>query len=186
MENLLKYIRTLTTFSDESWDLLQSTLSKKTFKKNELLVKEGQICDTLFYIDMGYCKSYYIINGTIKNTDFFFENEIVTNGNSFGNGEKSAYNIITCEPLKAILFDKKKLIAATKFSNEIEVLRRKGIQLSANKQEIKSTIFQLYSIKERLEYFENKHPEMLQRVSLTQLASFFGVARETLSRIRNE
>lgn len=184
MENLLKYIRSLTTFSDESWEILKPVLTEKKMKKGDFLIKEGQVCETLFYIDKGYCKSYYLIDGIVKNTDFFFENEIVTNTNSFGNGEKSTFNIISCEPLKAILFDKQKLIIATKQSNEIEILRRKGIQLSASKQEKKATILQLFTAKERLEYYEKEQPELLKRVSLSQLASFLGITRETLSRIR--
>lgn len=78
MDNLLKYIRSLTNFSDKSWELLQPALTIKVFKKNELLLKQGQVCNSLFYIDNGYCKSYYGIDGVVKNTGFFFENEIAT------------------------------------------------------------------------------------------------------------
>ncbi len=184
MDNLLKYIRSLTSFSDRSWELLQPALTKKEFKKNELLLKQGQVCNSLFYIDNGYCKSYYEIDGVVKNTGFFFENEIATNINSFGNGQKSEFNIVACEPLTAIIFDKDKLFQTAQQANEIETLGRNCIRLFATKQEEFSTLFKLYSAQERLEYLEAKHPEILQRVSLSQLASFLGVARETLSRIR--
>lgn len=184
MDNLLKYIHTLTEFSDESWELLKPALTKLEYKKNEILLKEGQVCNALFYIDKGYCKSYYEVEGVVKNTGFFFENEIATNINSFGSGQKSEYNIIACEPLTAIIFDKEKLFQVTKKAIQIESLGRNCIRLFATKQEEFSTFFKLYSAQERLEYLEIKHPEILQRVSLSQLASFLGVARETLSRIR--
>lgn len=184
MDNLLKYIHSLTEFHDESWELLQPALTKREFKKNELLLKEGQVCNSLFYIDRGYCRSYYEIDGAVKNTGFFFENEIATNINSFGSGQKSEFSIIACEPLTAILFDKEKLFQAAKQANEIEALGRNCIRLFASKQEELSTLFKRYSAQERLEYLEAKHPEISQRVSLSQLASFLGVARETLSRIR--
>lgn len=184
MYNLLKYIRSLTQFSDESWELLQPALTKREFKKNELLLREGQVCSSLFYIERGYCKSFYDIDGDIKNTGFFFENEIATNINSFGNRQKSDFNIIACEPLTTIIFDRDKLFQLTKQVHEIETLGRNCIRLFASKQEEFSTLFKLYSAQERLEYLEAKHPEILQRVSLSQLASFLGVARETLSRIR--
>lgn len=184
MENLLNYIYSLTSFSDQSWQLLQPALSKKQFDKNDFLLKEGQVCKSLFYIDTGYCKSYYEIDGTVKNTGFFFENEITTNIKSFSSGQKSEYNIIACEPLTAVLFDKEKLFQASKQTAEIEALGRSCLRLFASKQEEFSTLFKLYSAKERLTYIEINHPELLQRVSLTQLASFLGVARETLSRMR--
>jgi CRP-like cAMP-binding protein len=184
MNNLLHYIRSLTNISDRSWELLQPALTKRGFKKNELLLKQGQVCSSLFYIDSGYCKSYYDIDGNFKNTGFYFENEIVTNINSFGTGQKSEFNIITCEPLTAIIFDKEKLFEVAKQAPEIETLGRNCIRLFASKQEEFSTLFKLYSAQERLEYLETRYPEILQRVSLSQLASFLGVARETLSRIR--
>ncbi|PWN70494.1 Crp/Fnr family transcriptional regulator [Chryseobacterium phosphatilyticum] len=184
MENLLKYIRSLALFSDESWVLLQPVLSKRSYKKNELMVKEGEVCSSLFYIDKGFCKSFYEIEGIQKNTGFFFEDEITTNISSFGSGQKSEFNILACEPLDAFIFDKEKLFETAKQSPEIEALGRHCIRRFALKQEEFSNLFKLYTAQERLEYLENAYPEILQRVSLSQLASFLGVARETLSRIR--
>lgn len=184
MENLLTYIRSLTLFSDESWTLLQPALSEKRYKKNEVMLKEGEICKSLFYIDKGYCKSYYEIEGVTKNTDFFFENEIATNISSFGSGKPSEFNMMACEELHVIVFNKEILFKIAAQYIEIESLGRHCIRQIAYKQEEFANLFKLYSAQERLEYLEKKHPEMLQRVPLTQLASFLGVARETLSRIR--
>lgn len=184
MSHFLKYIRSLTTFSNESWDLLQPALTELVIDKNEFLLKQGEVCNSLFYIQSGYCKSYYDMDGVIKNTGFFFENEIATNLASFGSGQKSEFNIIACEPLVVIVLDKELLFQVAKQTSEIETLGRNCIRLFASKQEEFSTLFKLYSAQERLKYLEIKHPEILQRVSLSQLASFLGVARETLSRIR--
>lgn len=184
MQNLLKYIRSLTPFSDESWALLQPALSEKKYRKNELMLQEGEVCRFLFYIDRGFCKSYYEIDGLVKNTGFFFENEIATNISSFGSGKPSEFNMIACEELHVIIFDKEILFNIAQQYIEIESLGRHCIRQFASKQEEFANLFKLYSAQERLEYLEKKHPEMLQRIPLTQLASFLGVARETLSRIR--
>lgn len=184
MENLLKYLNALMPLSDEGLAALMPALSKRAFRKNEFLLEEGQVCHSLFYIDSGYCRSYHVIDGMEKNTGFFFENDIATNINSFGSGERSEYNIIACEPLTAIIFDKDKLFRAAAQAPEIETLGRLCIRLFAARQEEFSSLFKLYSASDRLEYIERHHPHILQRVSLTQLSSFLGVARETLSRIR--
>lgn len=184
MNNLLNYIHSLTSFSDESWKLLQPALTQKQFKKNELLLRQGQICNSLFYIDKGYCKSYYEIDGIVKNTGFYFENEIATNVRSFGSGQKSEFNIIACEQLTTVVFDKEELFEISRQVIEVETLGRNCIRLFATKQEEFLNLFKLYSAQERLEYIEAKYPEITQRVSLSQLSSFLGVARETLSRIR--
>ncbi|MBN1985059.1 MAG: Crp/Fnr family transcriptional regulator [Prolixibacteraceae bacterium] len=186
MENFKTYIHSLTEFSDESWKLLQPALSEQVFKKNEFLLKEGTVCNALFYIEKGYCRSFYEMEGEEKNIAFFFENEIATNIESFGSGEKSAYNIVACEPLCVFSLDKKMLYRASQQAPEIETLGRKCIRRFATKQESFSNLLKIYSAKNRLHYLETNYPEMLQRVPLYQLASFLGVARETLSRIRKK
>lgn len=184
MDQLLTYIRSLTVFNDKSWEYLQPALTMQEFKKNEILLREGQVCKSLFYIANGYCKSYYEIDGVTKNTGFFFENEIATNLNSFGSGQKSEFNIVACERLTTVIFDKEKLFQIAGQVGEVETLGRNCIRLYATKQEEFSNLFKLYSAQERLAYLEAKYAEILLRVPLSQLASFLGVARETLSRIR--
>lgn len=185
MENLLKFLHSLSPLSEESRNNLQPALQEKHFKKGEFLLREGEVCESLFYIDNGYCRSFYLVDGEEKNTAFNFENEIATNVASFGSGQPSAYSIIACEPLDAILFNKKKLMEASKQSPEIETLGRNCIRLFASKQEEFTKLFQLYDAAARLEYIEQQFPFLLQRVPLSQLSSFLGVSRETLSRIRS-
>ena len=50
--------------------------------------------------------------------------------------------------------------------------------------EDKLRILQFSNSQERLEALTNYNSEILQRVSLTDVASFLGISRETLSRIR--
>ncbi|MFB6455532.1 Crp/Fnr family transcriptional regulator [Chitinophaga sp. Hz27] len=185
MSNLLPFLRSLSvTFSDEAWRQLQPALTEKTYKKNELLLKEGEICQALHFIENGYCRSYYDMDGIEKNTGFFFEGQVVTNISSFGSNEPSAYNIIAGEPMSVIVFDKKILFDIAGSNQEIEMLGRLCVRRFAAQQEEFSKLFQIYAAPERLEYLEAHHPKLLQRVSLSQLSSFLGVARETLSRIR--
>jgi len=44
--------------------------------------------------------------------------------------------------------------------------------------------YKMYTPTERYHYIEKNNPQLLQRVSLSQMASYLGVTRETLSRIR--
>lgn len=184
MNNLLQYIRSFFSLSDEGWASLQPALSERVYKKKELMLQEGEICNSLFYIHKGFCKSYYEIDDVVKNTGFYFENEIATNIISFGSGQKSEFNIAACEEVHTVIFNKEKLFEIADKVPEIQTLGRHCIRQFASKQEEFSNLFTLYSAQERLEYLESKYPEMIQRVPLSQLASFLGVARETLSRIR--
>jgi hypothetical protein len=50
--------------------------------------------------------------------------------------------------------------------------------------EAHSDLFKIYTPTERYRYIEKNNPKLLQRISLSQMASYLGIARETLSRIR--
>lgn len=186
MESLRAYIDTLMPFSEESWKTLQTALTAFDFEKGEYLLRSGLVCDSLFFVCKGYCKAFHDQDGEEINTAFYFENDIATNINSFAKNEISTYSIQACESLKVVKFDKTKLLEAGKKDPEIDRLGRKCLQVFAAKQEIHADIFKLLTAQQRYDYLEKNRPDILQRVSLTQIASYIGMARETLSRIRNK
>lgn len=57
MTSLLEFIRSLTNFSDRSWELLQPALTKKEFKKNELLLKEDRFAIGCFILKRAIAKA---------------------------------------------------------------------------------------------------------------------------------
>jgi len=185
MDNLKKYISTITDFSESSWLALYNCLTELEFKRNELLLKEGQTCNSIFFIDSGLCKSYYNVDGKEINTAFYFENDFATNIKSLTTSSKSEYAIKACEKTKVIQLDKTKLLEAYTQSHQIETFGRKVLELIMIKQEEHSDCFKILSPKERFNNLVSKHPDFLQRVSLSQAASYLGISRETLSRFRS-
>ena len=186
MENLLTFLHTLTDFSEESWNTLQPALTTVQIKKGAYLLETGKVCNSLFFISEGYCRAFHDKEKQEINTAFYFENDIATNINSFSKNEKSEYSIQACEQMTVVIFDKQKLFEACKIAPEIDRLGRKCMEVFASKQEEHADLFKLMTGQERYEYLEKKRPDILQRVSLTQISSYIGVARETLSRIRNK
>lgn len=184
MENLKKYIATITDFSEQSWTALSNCLTEVKCERNELLLKEGQICNSIFFISLGLCKSFYNLDGKEINTAFYFENDFATNIKSLTTSTQSEYIIKACEKTKAVRLDKTKLIEAYSKSHQIETFGRKVLELISTKQEEHSNTFKLLTPKQRFDTLVAKHPDFLQRVSLTQTASYLGISRETLSRFR--
>ncbi len=185
MQKLLTYIHSLTGFSPESWEALQPALRKVTFEEGEYLLKEGDVCSSLFFIYEGAVRSYYDTEGTENNTAFHFEGEIATNITSFGTGEASKYYIQAIEPVTVIVFDRQKLSEIGDIVPQIAILAKNCLRYTAAKLEEYASLFTLYSPTERYSYFERHEPHVLQRVPQTQLASFLGVARNTFNRIRS-
>lgn len=186
MKNLKVYIESLTELSNESWTVLCDCLTEQKFRKSDRLLKESEICNAIFFISSGHCKASYNLDGKEINTAFYFENDFVTNTKSLLSGTKSEYEIKACENLEVIRFDKTKLLSAYKMSKEIETFGRKILEIIVSKQEDHSNTFKLLSPKQRFENLILRQPEFLQRVSLTQTASYLGMSRETLSRLREK
>jgi len=184
MEALLAYIHTLGDFSGASWKILSPALRTVSVEKGDYLLKKGQVCDALFFINHGFCRAFYEQDEQEINTDFFFEREIATNITSFAQGAPSAFALQACEDLIAVRFDKAKLREAGRLDPAIETLGRNCLQQIAMRQEKHNALFKLMTAEERYAYLEQQSPAILQRVSLSQLSSYLGIARETLSRIR--
>jgi CRP-like cAMP-binding protein len=184
MNNLKHFIATITAFSEESWLILQDCLEELSCKKNEILLKEGEVCNSVFFISTGLCKACYNRDGREVNTAFYFENEFATNIKSLTTSSRSAYYLKTCEASTIIRLDKARLLSAYKAAHQVEAFGRKALEIIVARQEEHATSFQLLTPAERLENLTARHPAFLQRISLTQTASYLGISRETLSRLR--
>ena len=185
MEALNSYIQSITPLSDNSWHLLQSCFTERIFKKGELLVKEGQICQSVFFIVEGSCKSFHNLDGKEINTAFHFENDFATNIQSLTSHQPSTSSIKALEKTTVVILNKNKLLAAYSASHEIESFGRKVLELLLTRQTLHTESFKLLAPKHRFEHLVATQPDLLQRVSLTQLASYLGISRESLSRFRS-
>lgn len=184
MNDLLQFATTLGPLSEESRAVLCSIAVPQHFKKGAFLVQAGKVCGSLFLVCRGYCRSFYLQGEQEINTGFYFENEIATHINSYVTGVKASFAIQACEPVTAYRFDKNDVLEAGRLCPDIDMAGKRCLQLIAARQEKQLEMFRLLTARLRYEYLETHQPGILHRVSLTQLSSYLGVARETLSRIR--
>lgn len=185
MNDFRKYINTFTNLSETGWELMMQCAAPLKLTRKELLLKEGQVCDAVFFIVSGLCRSSYHLDGKEINTGFYFEQDFVTNIKSLRQNTPSEYFIQACEPTELIRLDKQKLLEAYQRSPEVETFGRKVLELLVSRQEEHANTFKLLSPKQRFDNLMASRPDFMQRVSLTQTASYLGISRETLSRFRS-
>lgn len=186
MTDLLNFIRGFADFSDEGWNALRSIARQREFKKGAHLIEAGKSNHSLFFICKGFCRAYHVQDGEEINTNFYFEKEIVTHMNSYVNDQLTTFAVQACEPLTVYEFVKEEVFEISTQVPEIGMIGKRSLELIAAKQERQIELYRLLTAGQRYEYLAKHQPEMLQRVSLTQLSSYLGVARETLSRIRRK
>lgn len=166
--------------------ILIDKFTLKKFKKNELLIEAGTYSDKLFFIGRGIVRVFYfkedkeITNALVK------ENEIIAGAYSIFTGEKSFNNYETLEASITLYIEYSEL---EKLYNKFHSLERLGRLLVQKYYAtyIKKTHDVLFlSAEERYANFIRNHAELINRVSLRFIASYLGVAQETLSRLRSK
>jgi CRP-like cAMP-binding protein len=165
-------------------DRLFNATQVKTVARGERILVEGKVCKHIYFVESGCLRLFTTRDGIEINTDFIFENNFTTNLKSLRSSNPSDLTIEAYESSVVYVFEKDALLALYKESSEIESFGRKLLEQLLMAQEDHANLFKLYAPRERYEYILENYPQIIQRVSLTQLASYLGIARETLSRIR--
>ncbi len=186
MDHLIKNIKSFSELSADSLQYLLPHFVKSEYNKGQGLIQFGKPCQSLYLIEQGFCRAYNIQDGLEVNLNFYFEFETVTNLNSYIFNIPSNFTVVACEPMLVYRISKTNLQAAIQQAPEIDLAGKKNLQLIAAKQERQLQLYRILTARGRYEFLENTDPELLQRVSISQLASYLGVKRETLSRIRNK
>ena len=163
--------------------MISSAVPKK-LKKGEAILKEGEVCRSFYLVENGYLRTWYNKNGVPINLHFTFEGEFISNLKSFKSKGPSEVTIEAGEPTAIWIFDLNTMSAEIKGHQAISnFVRRLAVRVLLASEE-HSNLFKMYTPTERYHYIEKNKPELLQRISLSQLSSYLGVTRETLSRIR--
>lgn len=187
LDALKKIITGVATLSEANWELFTSYLTIEEIKKRKFLLKEGDFCNEAYFIQKGYCRLFKNNEDREVNLNFYFENEFVTNIKSYQNKTRSDYSVQAGEDMTAIKIIKNKVMGnLANSSMEFEIFARKMLEHITVQQQDHAELFKLFSPAERYQFIANNRPEILQRIPLIHVASFLGVTRETLTRIRKK
>jgi CRP-like cAMP-binding protein len=154
-------------------------------KKGEVLLREGEVCKHLYFILKGGIRCFmHDESGKEINLHFYFEDELASEFKSLRFQIPSDRNLVTLSSskvLRAARPDYEEM-----FANNIDFTQAafRFFQDMFLKEEEHSEMLRKLSADERYQYVLENHPHLLQKISLTQLASWLGISRESLSRIR--
>src|SRR5262245_8193887 len=97
MTDFVTAFNRLATLSNEAVEELQKYLQTKSFDKGELLLKSGEICRKLFFIDEGLTKTFFCDDDKEFIMRFFPEHTFTTVLDSFTTQTPSSYDIMALE-----------------------------------------------------------------------------------------
>ena len=181
-DSILKF----SPLSDDDLSALINVASYKKFPKGAAVLKEGEVCRFLYFVEEGYLRTYYNKDGCTINLNFTFEGEFTTNLQSAKSRQPSELTIEAGEDVCLWVFETDKFEANFASNQEVERYLRKLLVRILLVSEEYSNLYKISTPAERYKYVEQNRPLLLQRISLSQMASYLGVSRETLSRLRGK
>jgi CRP-like cAMP-binding protein len=183
---LLQLFHSIIPVSNELEQRLSAALQTKTFPKKYLLLKEGQVCNYIYFIEKGFLRSYYI-NHEKETTDWFMkENDIIISVNSFFKIEPSYEFIQTIEESALHYVHYDELQKIYKEFVEFNIVGRVLTEMYYTLSEERLYGMRSQTAKERFAFLLDKHPEIIQRSPVGYIASYLGISLETLSRLRGK
>jgi CRP/FNR family transcriptional regulator len=186
-EILLSHIQNKVDITDEQKSLIQSFFTVKKLKKRQYLLQEGDICRCLSFVSKGLLKSYFLDEKGNEHINMFaFEGWWISDFNSFIHQEKAVLNIDAVEDTEVLMIT---LENYEKMMQEIPTMDRYFRILYQNSlvtKDYRLIVFNGYTAEEKYLQLAQEKPEMIQRIPHNLIASYLGLAPETISRIRKK
>lgn len=186
--NLLEYIE---QFNGHLPPKLKADITSITkielHKKADILLREGEYCRKVFFVEKG-CLRFFYYDDTGKDIThwFIFEGEYITEVDSIFQQKPSEFYLEALEDCTLntfVLADFTTLIAEHKqmISFGFMMMIKSIIELGEKVKDL-----QFRNAETRYNNLIKKHSDILLRVPLGYIASYLGITQQSLSRIRRQ
>ena len=184
---LADLIQKITTLDEEQLAIVISCFKPVVAKKNEQMLEYGAVANRLFFINKGCLRLYYRNEDQTIATRFMaFENTFLTSIVSFISREPSSEYIQAVEmsELLVITFEDFSYLRKTipKWDKMYIHILEYGLTVITSK--LGNLLTQ--NAAERYRNLLKNNPELIQRLSNSNLAAYMNISPETLSRLKSQ
>lgn len=170
-ESALKYLRT--------------SLIVKNYEKGDIVFNVREEHSALMFIVSGFAKACYLSeDGSEKIAWFIEEEDFITDFPTFLNDKRSNYFFQCIEDTTVVILKKSIIYKAYQDHPSLETYGRIMAEEVINKMQSRIESLLFLTAKERYLDFLTSNDKLLNRITVGQLASYLGVERQTLTRIR--
>ena len=187
IDPLLKYISNHISLTDKEIVYLESKISVRNYLKGQYIVQQGDICKYTCFVLSGCTKTFYVDSeGQEHILMFSIEDWWTSDMGSFITQTPADFNVQCLENSELVMFS---YDIIEELYNEIPKLERffrqiieKGF-VASQKRIVRG--FSL-SAKEQYMFFREQYPEIEQRIPQYMIASYLGITKEFLSKIKSQ
>jgi CRP-like cAMP-binding protein len=186
LNKLLVSINKIEQLTEAEQEIIASKVQYCEYKKNELILSEGQVEKYVYYILEGIVRNYCMKNGDDISLDFFFTGEFTNSYMSFLTCEKSIVMVESLTNTRLFRLHSNDLAMLYETSLSFNKIGRIISEQLYIKRTMRELAFITMSAAERYDQLRCTHPELIQRIPQKYLSTFLGISPETLSRLRSK
>ena len=184
---LEKKIKEKISITDDEFDYCKSLFIEKKLKRKKYLMQEGDVCRYTAFVHTGLMRSFTVdAKGNEHILQFAMEGWWMADLASFITEEPSPYNMEALEDCELLLITKPSwetlLEKIPQFERYFRILIQNNLIATQRRlmHSITETADQKY-----LKMIQT-YPECVQRIPQHMIASYLGMTRETVSRVRKQ
>jgi len=187
-DSLISYFSRYATtpLRESDIELITNNFSPKKFRKRQYFLQEGEVCKYTAFIVKGAMRQYMVDDkGEEHIIQLFLEDWWASDRESQVNEAPSKYFIDAWEDTETLLVLRKNVLnLIDQIPSLFEWIRKMDENNAVATQKRLNAAISL-SAEERYHELEKTYPEFFQRFPQHIIASYLGINRETLSRIRS-
>lgn len=180
------FIRKMVQPDPEEWEAFAQIVQFKVLKKKELLLREGQVCNFIVFVNAGVLREYSYQNEKEITADFVCENQFTSDFQSFILRTPSKQNLEALTDLELLILRKEDI---NYLYDKYKIWERFGrliIERVFCSTEEKRKKLIANSHEEQYRDFTAAYPQIIQQVPQYYIASYLGLTPEHLSRLRKK
>lgn len=185
MHPFRQYIHQYSPLPDSLWEELSAGLSCQVYPTKSVVLEYGKICKKLYFLEQGLLRYVGYKKGEEVTKFFTLPPYCFTAQRSFTREEPSEESIIVVEEAVIWELDRKPAFELLRQPAWSEFIRQLVQEVQYNTEQLMSAL-QTSTAEERYLALLEENSPLVQKVPLKHLASFLGIAPQSLSRIRKK
>lgn len=184
IEQFIAHLNSYSAISEAAKDYLRTQLPVRKYPRGAALLEAGQVSTEFFFLLQGATRLYYMVEGEERTAFFYTENQFVSSYESWTKQLPAKHFLEAIEDTQAVVISQQTAFDLLQRFPRFEFLARMIMEEELiTYQEIISTFITLNPEQRYLHLMETQ-PALLRRIPQRHLATYIGVAPESLSRIR--
>ena len=156
----------------------------KGTKDEEMILKEGEVCKNIYYVEKGLVRQFYFKNGKEVTEHMAVEGNIIMCIESLFREEPTRLQVEALEPTIIYALPKARLEEVALHNVNIQILYRKILEESLILSQVHADLVRFESAQDRYRKMCKLQQQVTLRAPLVYIASYLQMTPETLSRVR--